>query len=108
MTLQERLALHAAQLAMGLDPLLELDEVLAITKLSRSEMYARAAADRFPKPVKLGRRSVWLLSAIKAWLAAETLPAPAAAPAPAVTPMAQPAPVRRGRPPKQRPAALAA
>lgn len=41
------------------------------TKLSRSTIYARIAAGKFPKPVRLGPRAVgWLEHEIEAYLAA--------------------------------------
>lgn len=43
--------------------------VLGKVKVSRSTMYAMIAADEFPKPIKLGPRSVgWVEEEIDAWL----------------------------------------
>ncbi len=43
--------------------------VEALTGLSRSTLYAMMAEDMFPRPVRLGKRSVgWFESAISGWL----------------------------------------
>lgn len=45
-------------------------EVQARTGLARSTIYASIAAGNFPRPVKLGARSVgWLDSEVDQWLA---------------------------------------
>ncbi|MFN3262980.1 MAG: AlpA family transcriptional regulator [Pikeienuella sp.] len=45
--------------------------VEAVTGLSRSTIYALMAEDRFPKPLRLGRRAVgWTEADIAAWLLA--------------------------------------
>ena len=44
-------------------------EVEAVTGNSRSSIYAMMARGDFPKPVKIGARSVgWVTSDIEAWL----------------------------------------
>lgn len=44
-------------------------EVLRITGLSKSTLYAQIARSEFARPVKIGRRAVgWRLSDIQAWL----------------------------------------
>jgi prophage regulatory protein len=49
--------------------LLKLKDVLAITGLSRSYVYALAQQDIFPKPVKLTERSsAWVESEIQEWV----------------------------------------
>jgi prophage regulatory protein len=49
--------------------LLKLKDVLAITGLSRSYVYALAQQDIFPKPVKLTERSsAWVESEIQEWI----------------------------------------
>ena len=46
--------------------------VEAKTGLSRSSIYARIADGTFPKPIRIGPRSVaWLESDIEAWQAAQ-------------------------------------
>ena len=51
--------------------LLRRQEVESLTGLSRATLYAMMAEGRFPKPLRLGRRSVgWRLSDIDDWLAA--------------------------------------
>ena len=49
---------------------LRLQRVMEITGLSRSFLYAAAAAGRFPRPAKCGRASIWDADAVDAWLAA--------------------------------------
>lgn len=60
--------------AEPLGRLMRLKEVLGLVPLSRSTIYARAAAGTFPKPRQLGGNVVaWRESEIQAWLA--SLPA---------------------------------
>jgi len=49
-------------------------EVQATTGLSRSTIYAKMEAGKFPKPIKLGARSVgWLEHEVQGWLEASVL-----------------------------------
>lgn len=51
--------------------ILRRQEVEALTGLSRATIYALMTEGRFPKPLRLGRRSVgWRLADIDGWLAA--------------------------------------
>ena len=53
-----------------MDKLLKRPEVEAVTRLSRSNIYARIVKGTFPEPVRLGPNSVaWRADDIKAWLA---------------------------------------
>ncbi|MEJ0087938.1 MAG: AlpA family phage regulatory protein [Pseudomonadota bacterium] len=64
---QERPATAAS--STPLDELLREPEVLALTKLSRSQRYRLIAEGLFPAPVKIGKRaSAWKASAIRVWL----------------------------------------
>lgn len=46
-------------------------DVEAVTGLKRSSIYERVTAGSFPKPIKLGARSVgWLASDVHAWVEA--------------------------------------
>ena len=48
--------------------LLRRQEVEAETGLSRSTIYEQMAAERFPRPLKVGKRAVrWPSEAIEAW-----------------------------------------
>jgi prophage regulatory protein len=49
--------------------LLRLPEVMARTKLSRSELYRRMAIAKFPAPVKLGVGSRWVEGEVNRWIA---------------------------------------
>ena len=51
-----------------LDSLLTRAEVLAFRKVGKSKLHADIAAKLFPAPLKIGRRSYFLTSEIKAWL----------------------------------------
>lgn len=52
--------------------ILRLPQVLSKTGLSKSTLYARAARDEFPRPIRLGARAVgWLESEIDEWLTAQ-------------------------------------
>ena len=49
--------------------LIKLKEVLSITGLSRSYIYALAQQNLFPKPVKLTERSsAWVAAEVEAWI----------------------------------------
>ena len=49
--------------------IIKLPEVIKITTLSRSSIYALAQQRRFPAPIKLSERAVgWLASDVEAWL----------------------------------------
>jgi len=49
--------------------LIKLNQVLAITGLSRSYVYALAQQDLFPKPVKLTERSsAWVEAEVQEWI----------------------------------------
>ena len=52
-----------------LAPILRLPAVLRLTGRARTTIYEDIAAGRFPKPIKLGPRSVgWLQPEVEAWL----------------------------------------
>lgn len=49
--------------------LIKLPEVRTLTSLSRTEIYRRMAAGRFPKQIRLGSRSVaWSEAEIHQWI----------------------------------------
>jgi prophage regulatory protein len=48
--------------------LIKLAEVQKRTALSRSSIYAKVAAGRFPKPVKQGASSVWVDTEVQGWI----------------------------------------
>lgn len=54
----------------GTVSLLRLPEVRSRTGLSRSEIYRRVAAGRFPKPTKLGNVSAWSSDEVTRWVQA--------------------------------------
>ena len=51
-----------------LDSLLTRAEVLVFRKVGKSKRHADIAAKLFPAPLKIGRRSYFLASEVKAWL----------------------------------------
>lgn len=54
---------------VNINQILRLNDVIAITGLSRSTIYAYIERDEFPKPIKLGLRAVgWLASDIQNWI----------------------------------------
>jgi prophage regulatory protein len=53
------------------DSLLDLPQVRAATKLSRSTVYQKIAAGSFPAPAKIGRSSRWSRQEIEGWIAAK-------------------------------------
>lgn len=50
------------------DRLLRLPDVILITGLGRSSVYAAISSYGFPGPVKLGRRSAWPESEVRGWI----------------------------------------
>lgn len=52
-----------------MERLLKLQHVEALVSLKKSKIYALIAAGQFPRPVKVGRSSMWLKSEIAAWIA---------------------------------------
>lgn len=50
---------------------LSLPQVLERTNLGRTYVYQAIADGSFPRPAKIGRRSLWNEDAIDAWLAAK-------------------------------------
>lgn len=65
------------------DSLVRLPDVQRMTGLGRSQIYALAKVERFPRPVKLSERcSAWVEGEVAAWIAeriaASRAPAPAA------------------------------
>ena len=61
--------LHVVQLA---EALLRISTVEAISGLSKSTIYAKAAKHEFPQPIKLGARCTRFRAAdVMAWLAAQ-------------------------------------
>jgi len=50
--------------------LLRLRQVLNLTGLGKSSIYARISAGTFPRPISLGPRSVaWVEDEVRAWIA---------------------------------------
>jgi len=50
--------------------IMRLDEVKLVTGVSRSTIYEWMNAERFPKSIQLGTRSIgWLASEVEEWLA---------------------------------------
>jgi prophage regulatory protein len=51
--------------------IIKLPDVVKKTKVSRAAVYAMIARGEFPRPVRLGRRSVgWRVDDVDAWIAA--------------------------------------
>jgi prophage regulatory protein len=60
---------HATKQHQPLEQLLPLTDVENITGLKKSKLYQLIAEDGFPKPYRLGARSVrWKSSDIQAWI----------------------------------------
>jgi prophage regulatory protein len=50
--------------------LLKLDDVIELSGLSRSSVYSLAQQGKFPKPLKLSKRSsAWVEDELKEWIA---------------------------------------
>lgn len=51
--------------------ILKLNEVLALTRLGRSTLFAMVATRTFPRPIKLSHRSTgWVATEVDEWLRA--------------------------------------
>ena len=54
--------------------ILRLPDVLNLTGLARSTIYAKISAGQFPKPFKLGQRAVgWLEADVHSWIETKVL-----------------------------------
>lgn len=53
------------------EALLPLREVRARVGISTAAIYARMANGTFPKPCKVGARSLWVASEVAAWIAGQ-------------------------------------
>ena len=52
-----------------MQPILRIQDVIAVTRLSRSTIYRLIQAGKFPKPIKLTERaSGWRYEAVDQWL----------------------------------------
>lgn len=50
------------------DTLLDLNDVINKVKIKKATIYAKIKAGEFPKPVKIGSRSLWPLSSINCYI----------------------------------------
>jgi len=57
--------------AEKLEELLSIDRVCELTGVSRAYIYIRIGEKTFPRQIKVGKRSLWLMSEVQAWIAAE-------------------------------------
>lgn len=52
-----------------IDKFLRISDVMSITGLARSTLYALVQNDQFPKPIKIGsRNSAWIASEVGEWM----------------------------------------
>lgn len=49
-------------------PLMDLKDVIAVTKVCRSTLWKMVKDGRFPKPIKLGRDLRWKPETVQSWL----------------------------------------
>ena len=68
---QEAEADDARMAAEMTDRLLSIAQVREIVPLAPSTLYAQVAAGKFPKPRKIGKRSLWRLSDVQRYIADE-------------------------------------
>lgn len=52
----------------GQHKLLDLDDLMRKTKMSKTTLYDLIKNDQFPQPIKVRRRSYWVESEIDAWI----------------------------------------
>ncbi|MDC7805572.1 AlpA family phage regulatory protein [Luteimonas sp BLCC-B24] len=57
--------------AEKIEELRTLDEVQAMTGMGSTWIYEQVKAGAFPAPIKIGRRSLWVLSELDAWVRAQ-------------------------------------
>ena len=57
--------------AENLEELLPLERVCELTGVSRAYIYLRVKDKTFPAQIKVGTRSLWLMSEVQAWIANE-------------------------------------
>jgi len=65
----ESAASNAAPVLPPGEKLLRLPAVLELTGRGRTAVLDDVKAGRFPKPIKVGAASMWLLSECRAWIA---------------------------------------
>lgn len=51
---------------------LSLPQVLAKLPVSKAMLYKLIATQNFPRPIKIGTRSVWVESAVDTWVATQS------------------------------------
>jgi prophage regulatory protein len=56
--------------SMDIDPLDKLSTVTTITGISKPYIYLLMSRNEFPRPLKVGRASMWLRSEVVAWVSA--------------------------------------
>ena len=57
--------------AEKLEELRTLTEVRAMTGMGTTWIYEQMGTGAFPRPIKIGRRSLWVLSEVDAWIKAQ-------------------------------------
>jgi predicted DNA-binding transcriptional regulator AlpA len=62
-------AIAVQSLPQGVPRLLPAREVVARVAICRARIYALMSEESFPRPVKVGRRSLWYSSEVDAWIA---------------------------------------
>ncbi|MBR1193976.1 AlpA family transcriptional regulator [Bradyrhizobium sp. AUGA SZCCT0160] len=53
--------------------LMQVGDVLKLTRIGKSKLYTLLAAGEFPKPLKLGKQNLWLLREVHAHIEAAAL-----------------------------------
>ncbi|WP_178861270.1 helix-turn-helix transcriptional regulator [Thiomicrorhabdus cannonii] len=48
--------------------LIRIRDVVQITSMSKSQIYALAKTSEFPAPIKLGSSSFWIFSEVNEWI----------------------------------------
>lgn len=56
---------------LRIEELRTIEEVQAMTGMGSSWIYEQVKVDTFPAPIKIGRRSLWVLSELDAWVRAQ-------------------------------------
>jgi prophage regulatory protein len=59
--------------SMDIDPLDKLSTVTTISGISKPYIYLLISKNQFPRPIKVGRASMWLRSEVVAWVSARVI-----------------------------------
>lgn len=59
---------HLPSMAEQVEELLGIPRVVKVTGHSKTWIYERVNDGTFPKPIRIGRRTLWVMSEVQAWV----------------------------------------